>query len=98
MKYTIATTKKFDKAVVRCISRGYNISKLHTAMSLLEENGTLPSSYSPHKWRGAKGNNTWECHLEPDWLLFWEQHDNELLMVMITTGTHSDVFGKKQLK
>lgn len=96
MKYKISTTKRFDKAVLRCVSRGYDISKLQTVMSILEDTGTLPSQYRPHKLTGFKGNNTWECHIESDWLLIWEQYDYQLLLVMISTGTHSDSFGKKR--
>ena len=36
----------------------------------------------------------WEAHIKPDWLLVWEQNDDELTLLMLTTGTHSDVFGK----
>ena len=92
MKYKISTTHRFDKAVKRCLSRGYDISKLQKAMLLLERVGKLPLSYNPHKLKGFKGNNIWECHLEPDWLLVWEQHDDILVLLMITTGTHSDLF------
>ena len=37
-----------------------------------------------------------ECHLQPDWLLVWEKHDEELQIIMVTTGSHSDIFGKKR--
>ena len=96
MRYSLTTTKRFDKAVKRCISRGYDITKLQTAMHLLEDTGTLPASYLPHKLSGFKGNRTWECHLEGDWILIWEQYDEELLLVMLSTGTHSDSFGKNR--
>jgi len=72
------------------------MSKLQTAMLILQDTGTLPPSYRPHKLSNFKGNNTWECHIEPDWLLVWEQYDNQLLLIMISTGTHSDLFGKKR--
>ena len=36
----------------------------------------------------------WEAHIESDWLLIWEQNDTELTLLMLTTGTHSDLFGK----
>ena len=58
MKYKISTTKRFDKAVLRCVSRGYDITKLQIAMSILENTGTLPPQYRPHKLSGFKGNNT----------------------------------------
>ena len=34
----------------------------------------------------------WECHILPDWLLIWEQHDDELVLIMTNTGSHNDVF------
>ncbi|MCQ2238040.1 MAG: type II toxin-antitoxin system YafQ family toxin [Bacteroidaceae bacterium] len=92
MKYSLSTTKKFDKAVRRCIARGYSLEKLQEAMVILQNTGTLPPEYRPHKLSGFKGNRTWECHIEPDWLLVWEQYDDELILIMISTGTHSDLF------
>ena len=64
---------------------------LRIVISLLMQSGSLPSQYRPHKLSGIyKGK--WECHIKGDWLLVWEQHDAELLLVMIDTGTHSDLF------
>ena len=34
----------------------------------------------------------WECHINPDWLLTWQQNDNELIILLVSTGTHSDLF------
>ncbi|MBD5292689.1 MAG: type II toxin-antitoxin system mRNA interferase toxin, RelE/StbE family [Bacteroides sp.] len=37
----------------------------------------------------------WECHINgrnSDWLLVWEQNDNALTLLMIRTGSHSDLF------
>ena len=28
----------------------------------------------------------------PDWLLIWKQNNDELVLVMTNTGSHSDVF------
>ncbi len=95
MSYTLSTTKRFDKAVKRCLARGYDLGKLQQVMTLLAESGTLPAVYFPHKLKGFKRNNMWECHIEPNWLLVWEQYDTELVLVMITTGTHSDLFDHK---
>jgi mRNA interferase YafQ len=95
MAYTIKTTKTFDKDMERCIKRGYPMDDLRTAMKLLERDGSLPAEYRPHKLKGDR-KNQWECHIKPDWLLIWAQHDQELILVMINTGTHSDLFGKNK--
>ena len=92
MKYILRTTNKFEKSVKRCIRRNYPMDELRKVMSLLVETGTLPTTYHPHKLQGKKGNITWECHIQPDWLLVWEQHDDELIMLMLDTRTHSDLF------
>ena len=45
-----------------------------------------------YKLSGFKGNRTWECHIEPNWLLVWEQNDMRLTLLMLDTGTHADLF------
>ena len=60
-------------------------------ISLLMQTGTLPERYRPHKLSG-KLQGVWECHIEPDWLMTWEQNDMELTLLFLQTGTHSDLF------
>jgi mRNA interferase YafQ len=60
--------------------------------NLLAATGTLPRKYRPYKLVNFPGGNTWECHIEPDWLLVWEQNDMQLTLLMLDTGTHSDIF------
>lgn len=93
MKYRILTTKLFEKSLKRCMKRGYPMEKLRTAMKILESNGTLPPEYRPHILSGDHAGE-WEAHIAPDWLLTWEQNDDELILLMLSTGTHSDLFGK----
>ena len=92
MKYTVETTKRFDRSFALCRRRGYKMENLRTVIELLEESGTLPRKYHPHKLSGFKGNRTWECHIEPNWLLVWEQNDMRLTLLMLDTGTHADLF------
>lgn len=89
--YTVKTTRQFDKEVKLCKKRGLDISKLEVVVSILEEIGTLPAKYRAHKLSGNY-DNCWECHIKGDWLLVWLQNDNELTLLFINTGTHSDLF------
>ena len=91
MSYTILTTNQFKKDLKRCHKRGLPMDILKQAIDILKETGTLPASYKPHKLRGNR-QGQWECHLQPDWLLVWEQNDTELILLMLNTGTHSDIF------
>lgn len=36
--------------------------------------------------------NCGECHIEPDWLLVYQYYENELILVLVNTGSHSDLF------
>lgn len=72
--------------------RGCNTENLNKIIHLLEETGTLPVLYHPHKLVGNYAN-LWGCHIQPDWLLVWEQREQELILILIDTGTHADLFG-----
>ena len=71
--------------------RGCPMDELRRVIELLMETGVLPVKYKPQKLTGNhKGQ--WECHIKPDWLLVWEQNDNEFTLLLLETGTHSDLF------
>lgn len=89
--YKLITTKQFEKDLKKCIKRGYPMAEFKTVVNLLVQEGCLPLKYKPHKLSGSKAGN-WECHIRRDWLLVWQQNDTELVLVLISTGTHSDLF------
>ncbi len=89
--YQIITTKQFERSLKKCIKRGFKIEKFKTVLSLLASTGSLPQKYKPHKLSG-EFHKAWECHIEPDWLLVWEQNDDSLVLLLLQTGTHSDIF------
>ena len=46
-----------------------------------------------YKGYKKKGNEVvMECHIQPDWLLIWEKNDTEIILILVDTGTHSDLF------
>ncbi len=92
MKFIIERTNKFKKSVKKCQKRGLNMNLLKDVLIELENSGTVSEKYRPHKLVG-KNIGRWECHIEPDWLLVWEQNDFELILLLIDTGSHSDIFG-----
>jgi len=89
--YNIEYTGQFKKSLKLCKKRGLPLEELHKAISILIEYGLLPSEYKPHILSG-KYNGIWECHIKPDWLLLWKQDNNTLTLLMLDTGTHSDLF------
>jgi mRNA interferase YafQ len=90
--YDILFSNQFKRSYKKCLKRGYNKVLFEEVVTLLAETGTLPSQYRPHKLSG-EWKGLWECHIQSDWLLIWEQRDNELILILTDTGTHSDLFG-----
>jgi mRNA interferase YafQ len=89
--YSIAYTGAFKKDYKRCSKRNYNLHLLQFAVELLENSGTLPESYKPHKLSGDF-KDCWECHILSDWLIIWMQNDSTKELTFIRTGSHSDLF------
>ncbi len=93
--YNIRTTKHFEKSLKRCQKRGLPMKALFDAIELLRQTGKLPDEkYRPHKLVG-KRKGQWECHINgrnSNWLLVWEQNDTDLILIMLDTGSHSDIF------
>lgn len=92
--YSIKYTGEFKHEMWLCKKRGYNMELIREAIRILSVDGKLPEEYLPHQLHGDR-KGQWECHIRPDWLLIWEQHDKELILIMLNTGTHSDLLEKK---
>ena len=90
--YKIEYTNSFKRSFKKCLKRGLDSHVFESALRILVEKGSLPQNYKPHKLSG-KYRGLWECHLQPDWLLIWFQDDDKLILQLIDTGTHSDLFG-----
>lgn len=90
--YEIEYTNSFKRSFKKCLKRGLDSNVFEAALRILVEKGSLPQNYKPHKLSG-KYRGLWECHLQPDWLLIWFQDDDKLILQLIDTGTHSDLFG-----
>jgi mRNA interferase YafQ len=91
MTYNVIISNQFKKDFKRCMKRGLNMQLVTEAMDILAEEGSLPLRYRPHKLKADK-RGIWECHIQPDWLMTWEQDDMQLTLLFLQTGTHSDLF------
>ena len=96
-KYELVLTGQFKKNVKLCKKRGLPLDELWSVIAQLLDGKELDEHYQAHILKGDR-KGQWECHIQPDWLLIWEQHDKELILVMLNTGTHSDIFEKKGKK
>ncbi len=89
--YLIRPTTKFQKDLKRIEKRGYNISLLTEVIKKLANGEKLPEKNKDHNLLGEYSGCR-ECHITPDWLLVYEIADDELILYLTRTGTHSDLF------
>lgn len=93
MKYQIMASAKFKKGLKRAEKRGLDIEKLISIVDMLADGKSLPPEYKDHQLIGNYTGKR-ECHVEPNWLLIYEYIDSELVLHLLDTGTHSDLFKK----
>ena len=94
MAYSLDYTGAFKKDYKRLKKRGLPLDLLREAIQILVDTGSLPPEYNPHKLSGSRSGQ-WESHINgrnSDWLLVWEQDDNKLTLLMLRTGSHSDIY------
>ena len=90
--YRIIITSEFKKSLARSYRRNLDLGELAHVVHILATGRKLNPKYRPHALKGF-GMNIRECHIRPDWLLVWQQNDDELILILLDTGTHSDLFG-----
>ena len=87
-------TGRFKKDYKTMIKRGVNPKKLEELLVLLCNEQTLPESYRDHNLVNSRNyKDMRECHIEPDWLLVYQIVNDTLILKLIRTDTHSDLFG-----
>ena len=93
MNREIVWTTKFKKGYKLAIKRHLDIDLLDDIIRALSRGETLPEKNKDHElsgnWAGYR-----ECHIQPDWLLVYRIDDDILVLTLVCTGTHSDIFGK----
>ena len=91
MKRDIIWTSKFKKDYKTILKRKLDINLLDEAIRILAKGDTLPPQYNDHSLSG-NWNGFRECHIAPDLLLIYTIENNNLVLVLSRTGTHSDLF------
>ncbi len=93
IKYSIKRSNNFKKQYKKVLKQGKDISKMEYVIEMMASGIELPFKYKDHSlndtkyYRGCR-----ECHIEPDWLLVYKIFNNELLLYLVETGSHSDLF------
>ena len=86
-------TTQFKKDYKLALRRGCDPQLLQNVLELLVAEEPLPEKYKDHPLTNSRNyKNVRECHIEPDWLLVYRVKKELLLLQLIRTGSHSDLF------
>ena len=91
MKYNRVTSNRFRKDIRRLAKRGYDFSAMRVVIDKLANDEPLELKYHDHNLQGQFAGFR-ECHIDPDWILIYRKEDNNLVLLLLRTGTHSDIF------
>ena len=87
----VVLSNRFKKDLKAAARRGYNLALLDEVINILANRQTLPEKNRDHSLSGDYTGFR-ECHILPDWLLIYRVDDDDLLLFLLRTGTHSDLF------
>ena len=87
----IAFTNQYLKDLELIKRRNLPKSELDEVVKLLSEEKPLLPKYKDHPLKGTFSGYR-ECHIRPNWLLIYRVNEHILTLILIRTGTHSDLF------
>ena len=87
----ISFTNQYLKDLELMKRRNLPKSELDNVIKLLSEEKPLPPNYKDHALKGNFAGYR-ECHIRPNWLLLYKIEKQILTLVLVRTGTHSDLF------
>ena len=65
--------------------------ELRAVIEALANDEPLPERCRPHMLSGNWSGH-WECHIRADWLLIYKLSDRVMVLTLVRTGTHGDLF------
>ena len=90
--YKVKPSGQYKKDLKRIINNQELTSDIRTVVNLLlKSDNPLPEKYNDHQLKG-KYSAFRECHIRPDWLLVYQKKKQELILLLVKTGTHSHIF------
>ncbi|MBQ8892770.1 MAG: type II toxin-antitoxin system YafQ family toxin [Bacilli bacterium] len=95
INYKVKYSKEFKKSLKKVIKQGKNIDKLLDVVDILSQKQQLDSKYKDHVlYNDKRFKDCRDCHIESDWVLIYKYLENEIVLLLVNTGSHSDVLDK----
>ncbi len=94
-KCKIDYTTNFKRQLKKLLKQGKDVKLLLEVVTKLANLEELDPKYKNHN---LINDNTYrdcnECHLKPDWLLVYKYIDDKLVLLLVATGSHSEILNK----
>jgi mRNA interferase YafQ len=87
----IILSNQFKKDLRLAAKRGYKLELLEKVVDKIANNIKLENKYKDHSLSGQYVGFK-ECHILPDWLLVYRIDNDNLILFLSRTGSHSDLF------
>jgi len=93
-KYNLRFTTRFKKHLKQIAKRNIdNVRKINDVVNSLQKGEKLEARFKDHalvgNWTGHR-----ECHILPDLLLIYKIEEGVLILELVDTGSHADLFEK----
>ena len=93
--YKIKYSKLFKKSLKRVLKQGKDLDKLLEVVDMLSKSQKLDLKYKDHAlYNDKKFNDCRDCHIEPDWVLIYKYLKDDIVLLLVDTGSHSEVLNK----
>lgn len=94
-KYHVQYTSRFKKEFKKILKQGKDEKLFLEVLSVIANGEELDEKYRNHKLTNDKTfKECYECHIQPDWLLIYKVQNDELILLLFATGSHSELFNK----
>lgn len=87
----VVLSTRFKRDLKTASKRGYNLELLNDVVDKLASRQQLPEKNKDHELSGDYAGFR-ECHVAPDWLLVYRVVEEDLILYLMRTGSHSDLF------
>ena len=95
IKYEVKYTSTFKKNLKKLTKQNKNLDEMFSLIERIANKEKLEHKFKNHKLRDDKNyKNCFECHIEPDWLLIYQYNEDNLILLLVNSGTHSELFIK----
>jgi mRNA interferase YafQ len=89
--FTLRATSQYRKDRKLAKKRGLDMDLLDDVIQQLIEGKALDQKFDDHALVGNYEGFR-ECHIQNDWLLIYAKDNNQLILAVMRTGSHSDLF------